>query len=75
MSRTAEKSGRLQETFEGLHGDFVELYFKTAEYAGRLPVQGEWCYVDGRRYEVCSSEDELGMSHITLAAYRQSVMR
>ena len=57
---------------------FVTLYFKTADYCGkkqRLPVHGEQIWLDGKRYDVESCEDQLGIAKLTLAAYRQNTLR
>lgn len=72
---TAEKSERLTETFAGLHGDFVTIYFKTAAYVsvkGKLPVQGQWCLVNGRRFDVMSCAEQGGVTKLLCAAYRQA---
>ncbi len=78
MSHTAQKSARLTETFDKLHGDFSELYFITGPYVKKkkkVPKQGDWLWVNGRRYDVVYVENELGITHITLSAYRQGVNR
>lgn len=72
MRHTAEKSARLAETFDGLHGDFATIYFKVEDYGKPLPHQGEWALINGRRYDVMSSEEEMGMAKLICAAYRQS---
>ena len=58
-----------------LHGDFVTLYFKRDDYHKKIPVQGQSIVVDGRRYDVLSSEDELGICKLICAAYRQPSLR
>ena len=76
VKHTAEKSQRMSQQFGGLHGDFTEIFFQAEPYIkkrGRLPVKGDWIYVDKRRYDVVSSQDDLGMAHVTLAAYRAVV--
>lgn len=78
MSLSKERSERMREQFSGLEGDFCELFFRTADYIAikkRLPRVHEFCYVNGKRFDVISSEDELGISHLVLAAYRQPVLR
>ena len=75
---TDKKSGNETFNFDGLHGDFTTLFFKTADYLGkkeRLPRHGEWVTFDGKRYEVVHSEDELGITKLTLTAYRQNTLR
>lgn len=71
ISHTAEKSQRLSEQFEGLHGDYVTLYFKASDYPKKLPVQGAWIICGGKRYDVLSSAEELGIVKLVLSAYRQ----
>lgn len=75
---TADKSARQNETYDGLHGDFTTLYFKTAEYTTkreRLMRKGEWCYFDGKRYDVISVRDEMGVTKLVISAYRQNTLR
>ena len=77
-SYTSQKSGNASLNFDALHGDFVTLYFKTADYCGkkkRLPVHGEQIWLDGKRYDVESCEDQLGITKLVLAAYRQNTLR
>lgn len=71
ISHTAEKSQRLSEHFEMLFGDFVTLYFRRDDYDKKIPVQGQWLVVDGKRFDVLSSADELGIVKLVLSAYRQ----
>ena len=75
LSHTAEKSARLTEQFDMLHGSFVTLYFKRDDYNKKLPVHGQSIVVDGRRYDVLSSEEELGIVKLVLSAYRQPSLR
>lgn len=75
---TTDKSNRQNETYDGLHGDYTTLYFKTVEYTQkreRLMRKGEWCYFDGKRYDVISVKDEMGVTKLTLSAYRQNTLR
>ncbi|MBR1645182.1 MAG: hypothetical protein IJ774_05435 [Selenomonadaceae bacterium] len=77
-SSTAQKSGNASLNFDALHGDFLTLYFKTADYCGkkqRLPVHGEQIWMNEKRYDVESCEDQLGITKLTLAAYRQNTLR
>lgn len=73
LSHTAQKSARLSGTFDALHGDFVTLYFKAEDYPKKLPAQGAWVLVDGKRYDVLTSENELGIAKLVCAAYRQGL--
>ena len=78
VKHTAAKSQRLTEQFDKLHGDFSELYFPAEPYLkkhGKLPVQGNWIWIDKVRYDVLASQNDLGMMHLTLAAYRQDKPR
>ena len=75
---TKKISGNETRNFEGLHGDFLTLFFKTADYVGkksRIPRQGEQCFVDGVRYDVTRCFDELGITKLELSAYRQNTLR
>jgi len=75
-SWTAKVSSREDRNFVGLHGDFVTAYFKVADYftkKAKLPKQGEWVYVNGKRYEVQSCKDDLGVATLILKTYRQGV--
>lgn len=75
---TADKSARLSETFDGLYGDFTEIYFRASDYTAtreRLPRQGEWAIYNGKRYDVISSENQGGVAHLILSAYRQNTLR
>lgn len=77
-AHTAQKSGNEKYNFEGLHGDFVTLHFKTADYCGkkqRLPRHGEQVWVNNVRYDVESCEDQLGIAKLVLTAYRQNTLR
>ncbi len=75
---TAKKSGIDSHNYEKLHGDFVTLHFRTADYCvkrERLPKHGDYIAVNGKRYEVLSSRDDLGMAKLELSAYRQGTLR
>ena len=75
---TAEKSNRLTETFDGLHGDFTTIYFDADVYIKkrqRLPRNGEQIYVNSKRYDVVSVKNEMGIAKIVCSAYRQNVLR
>ena len=78
IEHTASKSQRLTENFEGLHGDFTELYFMSEPYLkkhAKLPHKGDLMKVAGRRYDVQEVCAELGLCHVKLTAYRQSKPR
>lgn len=70
--KTAEKSGNQNLNYPGLHGDFVEVYFKVADYEPRLMKHGEICYLNGKRYTVEEVTNEQGMAHLKLSEYRQN---
>ena len=73
MTHSANKSARQTETYDKLNGDFSELYLMTAPYVakhGKIPERGDWLFVNGKRYTVERSEDELGLLHIELSSYR-----
>lgn len=75
---TADKSNRQSETFAGLHGQFSELFFMTEPYLEqhkKLPHRGDITIVNGSRYEVIRAEDELGILHLILSAYRSNKPR
>lgn len=75
---TAQKSGNRNLNFTGLYGDFIELYFRVEDYISkkeRLPVHGEVCYLNGKRYEVVKCIDEQGMAHLVLSGYRQNTLK
>ena len=78
MPLSKARSELVRNTFDRLEGDFVELYFRTQDYTAtrkRLPRYGEWCFVNGKRFEVVSSQDDLGVAHLVLASYRQPTLR
>ena len=75
---TQKKSGLESQNYEQLHGDFVTLHFKTSDYTGkreRIPKHGELCSVNGKRYDVINSRDDLGITKLVLSAYRQNTLR
>ena len=72
------RSELVRDSYPKLEGDFVELYFRTTDYTEtkkRLPRYSEWCFVNGKRFEVISSQDELGITRLVLASYRQPTLR
>ena len=78
MTMSKARSELVRNTFAKLEGDFSELFFRTADYVAskkRLPRYGEWCFINGKRYDVISSQDELGLAHLILGAYRQPMPR
>lgn len=71
---TREKSARQSETFEPLFGDFTTIYFKTEEFLtarGKIPEKGDRVSINGERFVVEQSNDELGMTKLICSAYRQ----
>lgn len=75
---TQEKSARLTETFDGLHGDWQEIYFRTEDYCAVkkfLPKHGDWILVNNKRFDVVSSTDQCGIAKLLVSAYRQSLPR
>ena len=77
LENTSQKSGNRQLNYTGLHGDFTEIFFRTCDYTvkrGRIPKHGEISCVRGKRYTVDRCEDEQGMCHLILSAYRQNTV-
>ncbi len=75
---TQAKSSSESKTFPILHGDFVEVCFKTSDFIAakeRLPKHGDRIKVDGRMYSVENCENEHGITIIILNAYRQSLTK
>ena len=78
MTQSKERSKLVRDQFPRLEGDFTELFFRADDYTAikkRLPRVHELCYVNGKRYDVISCENELGLCHLVLAAYRQPTLR
>ena len=76
--RTERKSALQSETYETLHGDYLKVFFRTKDYCGkreRLPAQGETVHVNGKRYQVLTSKDEMGITRLVVSAYRQVQLR
>ena len=75
---TKDKSGNQNLNYPGLHGDFIELYFKVSDYIEsrqRLMRNGEICYVNKKRYTVDEIIEEQGLAHLILSEYRQNTLR
>ena len=80
---TQKKSGVESRNYGGLYGDFATLYFKTDDYVKKrkkpVPAQGQFVYLEAKgmkkRFEVIQSEDELGVTCLTLSTYRQNHQR
>ena len=75
---TQEISSNEKKLHLGLHGDFIELHFKTDDYISvrkRLPFQGELCTLNGKKFYVKSSVDDLGIAKLTLDSYRMGQKR
>ncbi len=76
--RTEKASSLKSESFEMLHGDYVKIFFRTAEYCGkneRLPVQGEIVHINRKRYKVLTCKDEMGITRLVVSSYRQEQLR
>lgn len=79
---TNKKSGVSSENYGGLYGDFATLYFKTEDYTKKrgkpVPAQGQFIFIElkglKKRFEVVKSEDELGVTCLTLSTYRQNTI-
>lgn len=66
------------ELMQPLHGDYVKMFFRTADYLGkreRLPYQNEYCHVNKKKYKVVSSKNEMGITRLILSDYRQEQLR
>lgn len=58
---------------EPLSGDFITVYFKTFDYVkerGRIPQNLEFCRINGKRYKVLISKDEMGITKLECSADR-----
>ena len=76
--RTERYSALQSQDYETLHGDFVKIFFRTADYCGkneRLPYQGEYCHINGKRYKVQTCKDEMGITRLVVSSYRQEQLR
>ena len=80
QASTDDKSGNDKKNFKGLFGDFIDVYFRTEDYRNKkktLPHNGETCHIYSREFDITKrfivevATDEMGMFHMTLAAYRQ----
>lgn len=57
-------------------GESIWLYFSTEEYLakrGRLPQNGEFVKINGRRFKVLSFKDEVGAAFLNVTAERMPV--
>ena len=66
---TKEKSGNESRNFDGLHGDFMTLHFRTI-LIDPLPHEGESIRIDGKRFTIDNVEDMIGMTRLILSSYR-----
>ena len=66
---TKEKSGNESRNFDGLHGDFMTLHFRTI-LIDPLPHEGESIRIDGKRFTIDNVEDIIGMTRLILSSYR-----
>ena len=76
--RTEKASSLKSETFDELHGDYVKIFFRTDDYCRkneRLPVQGEFVHINKKLYKVLTCKDEMGITRLTVSAYRQGQLR
>ena len=69
IDKTAPRSDRKENSYDGLHGNFVTLFVKVADM-DRIPKQGENFKLDKKLYKVNSCREDMGMLSIVLAAYR-----
>lgn len=75
---TGESSSRQNETYAGLHGDYTTVSFEADNYTRkreRLPRNGEQIYLDGKRYDVVTVQNVMGVAKIVCTAYRQNTLR
>lgn len=76
--RTERKSALQSESFDGLHGDWLKVFFRAADYVGKegqLPTQGEYIKLNGKMYKVVACKDEMGIVRIVASSYRQEQPR
>lgn len=76
--RTEKASSLKSESFETLHGDYTKIFFRTADYCRkneRIPVEGEFVHINGKRYKVLTSKDEIGITRLAVSSYRQEQLR
>lgn len=76
--RTEKASSLKTETFQGLHGDYTKVFFRTADYCRkneRIPTEGEYVHINGKKYKVLTSKDEMGITRLVVSAYRQEQLR
>ena len=76
--RTERYSALQSQDYDTLHGDFVKIFFRTADYCGkreRLPFQGEICHINGKRFKVLTCKDEMGITRLVVSSYRQEQLR
>lgn len=76
--RTEKASSLKSESFQALHGDYVKIFFRTADYCRkneRLPNEGEFVHINGKLYKVLTCKDEMGITRLVVSAYRQEQLR
>ena len=76
--RTEKASSLKTENFDTLHGDYLKVFFRTADYCRkneRLPVQGEFVHLNKKKYKVMTCKDEMGITRLVLSSYRQEQLR
>ena len=76
--RTEKISALQSENYDTLHGDFVKIFFRTADYCRkneRLPYQGEYVHINKKMYRVLTCKDEMGITRLQVSSYRQEQLR
>lgn len=64
-----KRSGVSSRNYDGLHGEFLTVNFRAADY-DRRPKQGENVKIDGKLYKVDSCTVSMGMVTLKVGAYR-----
>jgi hypothetical protein len=58
---------------EPLYGEYITVFFKTADYVkerGQIPKNLEFSRINGKRYKVITSKDEMGITRLDCGAER-----
>lgn len=66
---STKRSGVSSRNYDGLHGEFLTVNFRAADY-DRRPQQGENIKVDGKLYKVDTCSEAMGMVTLKVGAYR-----
>lgn len=75
---TEKASSLKSESFDELHGDYVKVFFRTGDYCRkneRIPTEGEFIHLNGKKYKVKASKDEMGITRLVASSYRQEQLR